>query len=138
MKIEFDSEPCATQRACAALGAWHVLVGCMMLNKTTRTQARAALKRIFDLVEDPGELADVSDDALLEILLPCGLANRRLRGLRAMTEDWLAGKPVDRMRYVGQYAIDSFRIFVLHEEVVVRDDMDAEIRLFLEERQTKS
>ena len=33
---EIDDLPCATLRACAGLGAWHVLVGCLMLNRTER------------------------------------------------------------------------------------------------------
>ena len=136
--IEFDDKPCATQRACAELGAWNVLVGCLMLNRTTRVQARAALQKLFEVAEDPGDLEHVPDETLAEILRPCGLGNRRLKAIRALTEDWLNGLPVEQMRHVGQYAIDSFNIFVRHQEVEVRSDMDAEIRLYLEERQTKS
>jgi methyl-CpG-binding domain protein 4 len=129
--IQFDDLPCATRRACVQRGAWHVLVGCLMLNRTTRTQARSALRKLFALVPEPGRLAAVPDDRLLEILVPCGLGNRRLVALRALTEDWLEGLPVEEIRHVGQYALDSFNIFVRQERVEERPDMDAEIRLYL-------
>ena len=129
--IQFDDLPCATQRACVGRGAWHVLVGCLMLNRTTRTQARNALRKLFAAAPEPGRLADVSDEHLLEILTPCGLGNRRLAALRALTEDWLEGLPVEKIRHVGPYALDSFNIFVRGEHVEQRPDMDAEIRLYL-------
>lgn len=130
--LEFDDQPCATQRACATLGAWHVLVGCLMLNRTERRQARAALRALFVLAPDPGCLADVDEDRLREILRPCGLGNRRLTAIRALTEDWLAGKPVEDIRYCGPYAIDSFNIFVRGVNVERRPDMDGEILLYLD------
>ena len=130
--LDFDDGPCATQRACVGLGAWHVLVGCLMLNRTTRVQARRALRRLFALVPDPGRLAETPDELLLDILAPCGLGNRRLRALRALTEDWLEGKPVEEIRFVGRYALDSFDLFVREVHVERHPAMDAEIRLYLD------
>lgn len=54
--LEFDDLPCATQRACAEVGPWHLLVGCMMLNKTDRWQARPAIRALFDLAPIPEDL----------------------------------------------------------------------------------
>lgn len=99
--IQFDDLPCATQRACAQRGAWHVLAGCLMLNRTTRAQARDALRKLFAIVPEPGCLAAVSNKRLLEILTPCGLGNRRLAALRAMTEDWLGAAPWKRSATSG-------------------------------------
>ena len=130
--LEFDDLPCATQRACAGLGAWHVLVGCLMLNRTERRQARTALRALFAAVPDPGYLRDADEGRLREILRPCGLGNRRLAALRALTEDWLEGRPVEEIRHCGPYAIDSFNIFVRGINVERRPDMDGEILLYLD------
>lgn len=134
--IEFDEKPCATQRACAEIDPWHLLVGCMMLNKTDRCQARPAIRRIFELASIPEELAGVRDDELLEVLRPCGLGNRRLIALRAMTEDWLAGLAVEDIRYCGQYALDSYDIFVRQKSIALRPNIDSEIARYLVERET--
>ena len=133
MELEFDDRPCATQRACAGLGAWHVLVGCLLLNKTGRKQARAALRLLFELVPDPGDLDGVADAELVPILRSCGLVNRRIVALRNLTADWLEGKPVHSIRHCGQYAWDSFDIFVDGLRIERRPDMDAEIGRYLSE-----
>jgi hypothetical protein len=134
--LEFDDLPCTTQRACAEVGPWHLLVGCMMLNKTDRRQARPAIRALFDLAPIPEDLQNVRDDQLLAILHPCGLANRRLIALRAMTADWLTGRAVKDLRYCGQYALDSYDIFVRHKHVALRADIDSEIARYLSERET--
>lgn len=114
-KISFvpDGLPCLTQRVLAAVGPWHMLVGCAMLNRTHRRQAWPALERFFEIVREPEELAGVPDEALEPVLRPCGLARRRLDGIRKMTEDYLAGLPVSELRHVGKYGRDSFEIFML-------------------------
>jgi endonuclease III len=119
--MEFDdSMPCAIQRACIARGDWHVLVGCLLLNMTTRTQVRSVLPRLFEIVPGPESLAGLSDEQMQEVvdlLTPLGLVNRRVWALCNMTEDYLAGKPPEEIRHVGQYALDSYELFVRGNEV---------------------
>ena len=78
------------------------------------------------------------NDELLEVLRPCGLGNRRLIALRAMTEDWLAGLAVEDIRYCGQYALDSYDIFVRQKSIALRSNIDSEIARYLVERETMS
>jgi hypothetical protein len=137
--ITFDDEPCAVQRACAELGPWHVLVGCLLLNLTTRTQAKRVLPRFFEMFPEPQtlreELTDENINDLVNLLTPLGLVNRRMVALLAMTDDFLDPLiDIEDVRYCGQYCQDSYNIFVLHRIVPVRDDMDKEIRRYLLER----
>jgi hypothetical protein len=135
--IEFDDDPCAVQRATVQLGGWQLIVGCMMLNKTHRKQARPALQRIFDLAPIPEEFADVPMEDLVEAIRPCGLYNRRALMLKRMTEDWMAGVAVEKLRGTGPYAWDSYDIFVRGIDLEPRPDMDAELVRYLEHRRTE-
>ena len=115
-----------------------MLVGCLMLNKTERKQAKKALREIFALAPSPEDLSAVPDAVLTEVLRPCGLWNRRLTGLRALTEDWLAGLPIDESRYCGRYARDSHDIFVGGLNIERHIGMDAELARYLDSRETSS
>jgi hypothetical protein len=119
--MEFDdSMPCAIQRATLPLGTWHMLVGCLLLNMTTRTQVRRVLPRLFEIVPEAHSLGHLSDGQmreLVDLLTPLGLVNRRVNALCNMTEDYLRGLPPEEMRHVGQYALDSWDLFVRGVEV---------------------
>ena len=127
-----DGVPCLTQRVTVRLGTWHLLVGCMMLNRTERRQAWRALDALFDLAPGPEGLTVVPDDALREILRPCGFGERRLIALRALTEDWLEGVPIADIRHVGRYALDSHAIFCRGERPDPETVQDHQLQLFLE------
>jgi methyl-CpG-binding domain protein 4 len=116
----------------AAVGPWHLLVGCLMLNRTTRAQAKKVLLDFFSLVGRPEDLTAVSDGALLAVLRPCGLGRRRLAGLRLLTEDYLAGKPVSGIRFCGPYARASHEIFVEGLVPPPTEVTDAELVAYLE------
>lgn len=116
-------------------GGWHVLVGCLFLNLTSRRAARPALQRFFTLFPTPEAFQSMEFDqsvALTALMTPLGLVNRRVTALINMTNDWLAGKPPEEIYACGQYCVDSYNIFVRKREVEPRPDMDGEIRLYLE------
>jgi hypothetical protein len=118
------------------MGEWHLLVGCLMLNRTERRQAKRALIAIFSMAPRPEDLAEVEDSDLMEALRPCGFGNRRLKAIRALTEDWLAGLPVEEIRYCGRYASDSHDIFVRGRDVERHVGIDAELARYLDARET--
>jgi hypothetical protein len=120
------------QRTLAPLSDWHLMVGCMMLNQTTRRQAFPALERIFGLAPGPEEFLRLPDGALRPALLPCGLADRRMGGLRRMTAALLSGVPVLKLPYAGQYAWDSYDIFVKGAVLHPSDVGDTSLRPYLE------
>lgn len=131
----FDDGPCAIQRYCLQFGDWHVIVGCLLLNMTTRAQVKKVLPRLFLICPRPDDLEHVDDEQLVELLTPLGLVNRRVKALCNMTEDWLNNVPFDQIRHCGPYCRDSYRIFVLQEKVPIRDDMDGELKRYLREKE---
>ena len=126
-----DGVPCLTQRTLAPMGAWHLLLGCVMLNQTHRRQARPAVEAILAAAAGPEEFAAAPDGPIAAALLPCGLATRRLAVLRAMTEAHLAGEHVLKLPGLGPYAWDSYDIFALGALLGPEDVGDLSLRPFL-------
>jgi len=131
-----DGIPCLTQRVLAPYGGWHLLVGCLLLNLTDRCQARPALEKLFELLPGPERGAALmdSDGEARAILRPCGLVNKRIVAIREMSQDYLdprKRKPLD-LRYCGQYAIDSWDIFIGGARLLPEDTSDGELGLYLE------
>jgi adenine-specific DNA glycosylase len=134
---DFDDKPCAIQRYCLRFGPWHVLVGCLLLNMTTRTQVKKVLPELFVLCPRPEDLVDVDDERLVALLTPLGLVNRRVRALCNLTDDYLNDVPLDKIRHCGPYCRDSYRVFVLNEDVPIREDMDGELKRYLLQEENK-
>lgn len=107
---------------------WHMLVGCILLNQTTRKQVDRAWPKIFEVWPTPEEAVQ-ADRTKLEIvrraLHPLGLENKRLKTIRRMSVDYLMEYEhcehdathinVHSLYGCGKYASDSFKIFVLGE-----------------------
>ena len=134
-KVRFvdDGLPCLTQRVCAQHSDWHILIGCLLLTKTDRKQARPALEMLFDRVPGPAEAAALKDpedkEALRDVLEPCGLLNRRFQAIVELSRDYLDPSkrvPLD-LSWVGKYAIDSYDMFALGAELHVADVEDPEL-----------
>ena len=64
--------------------------------------------------------------------MPVSCLASSLTGARALTEDQLAGLAPEHTRFVGQYALDSVRIFLHGERPDPGDVRDKELRLFLQ------
>ena len=129
-----DGMPCGVQRALAPLGEWHLLVGCVMLNKTDRRQARRALAEILRLAPDPESFVErcVADDGLLDAIRPCGLVGVRFARLVLMTVDYLRGVPLRDVFGIGRYALDSHDIFIMGKRPDPALVSDHELRKYLE------
>lgn len=93
---------------------WRMLVGCAMLNLTTREQAEPVLLELFDRWPDPQALAAADSGQLERVLRPTGLHRRRAATLKRMSAALAAGHtgPVGLFG-CGGYARDSWAIFAL-------------------------
>jgi len=102
---------------------WKLLVGCILLNKTSRKQVDRVRDELFQKWPTPQHLALASPTELEALLKPLGLHRQRTRTLKRFSEDWLS--LMERCEYfppghglvaqlhgVGKYALDSYRIFV--------------------------
>lgn len=93
---------------------WRVIVCCAMLNRTTKEQARPALSAFFAWYPSPEAHWKGSGRgalALISLLQPLGLVNRRRELLTRMTDDYLAGASPYECFGVGQYARDALDLF---------------------------
>lgn len=132
--MDFDNDPCSVQRACARRSPWHVMVGCLLLNLTSRVQVKKVLPELFKLVPEAEALEELSEEGqvqLVALLSPLGLVNKRVKALITITDGYLAGLPPEVIPHCGQYCLDSFDIFVRHIDVEPRTDMDKELVQYL-------
>jgi len=131
-----DGMPCGVQRALAPLGDWYLLLGCTMLNKTTRRAARRALADMLRAAPGPEAFLAkcLEDDSVLDILQPCGLASVRFARLVLMTTDYLRGADISYIFGVGKYASDSYEIFILGRTLDPASVSDYELKRYLSDR----
>lgn len=104
---------------------WKLLVCCILLNQTGRKQVDKIIEPLLSLWYDAHEMAKADLAELTEVLKPLGLQNRRAMVLKAMSKRWVDLLSDSREKYppdietveylpgVGDYAADSYSIFVL-------------------------
>lgn len=125
---------------------WKVLVCCILLNQTGRTQVDKVLDAgFFDTYSTPKKLGHAEVKPLIEILTPLGLQNRRTGTLRDFGRAWprvwndrkenISGMPeryeIMSLPGCGEYACDSFAIFVVGDYTKFTSG-DKEIKNWLE------
>ena len=92
---------------------WKMLVGCILLNQTTRTQVDRVREELFSLWSDPIQMGTADPSKLAEVIKPLGLYNRRAKTLIKLSQDWINRnwkEPIE-LHGIGKYAQDSWEIF---------------------------
>jgi methyl-CpG-binding domain protein 4 len=92
---------------------WKMLVGCILLNQTTRTQVDSVREDLFSFWPDPIEMASADPEEIARVIKPLGLYNRRARTLIKFSREWTEKdwkEPIE-LHGIGQYAQDSWEIF---------------------------
>jgi methyl-CpG-binding domain protein 4 len=93
---------------------WKLLVGCLLLNKTTAGQVRSVIWDLFKLIPTPEAAAVLEDVSEIEnIIQPLGLFRKRAVAIKKMSiefidKDWRDPKELFNL---GQYASDAYFIF---------------------------
>ena len=111
---------------------WQMLTACALLNRTRGAQARPAIFALLADAPDPRSLLDLGEDGLRERLRPLGLWRRRAASLRALALACEGGVPRDPrgLPGVGQYALDSWALFVEAVGPLRRPPDDDKLRRF--------
>lgn len=97
---------------------WKLLIACSMLNLTNIKQVRPVFQRFIERYPSAASAAQAIEMELADLVRPLGLYNRRARSIIAMSKGWLQLGPrpalakVAKLKGVGPYALDSYRIFV--------------------------
>lgn len=113
---------------------WHILVAAILLNQSKRTDDwDDTLWALFDSWPDAESLS-TSDSSLEELLAPHGLSRTKAKRLRKMSEQYLVWDRRDaRDLYgCGQYAHDSWRVFVKGDRPKPHEINDKALVKFLE------
>lgn len=121
-------------------GQWGMLVGCIMLNRARGDAADRVWPLFFDEWPHPLRfLEDRNSDRVVTTLRPLGLPHRRAYAITRFTEQWvglqLLGVPVTAgllasLYGMGEYAVDSYRLFVARDLSV--EPSDHALRGYLE------
>jgi adenine-specific DNA glycosylase len=113
---------------------WELLVGAILLNQSKRTPAwDTTFAKILYSFPTPKKLSGAGEK-LEEFIKPHGFANTKAKRLRRMSAEYLEWDGVDpRDLYgCGQYAWDSWRIFMKGERPRPEDVKDGALCRFLE------
>ncbi len=113
--------------------AWHILVAAILLNQSRRTPDwDDTLYHLFGRWPSAQHLKG-SDGSLEELLRPHGFANVKAKRLRKMSEQYIEWDHVDptSLYGCGQYARDSWRIFVKGHRPLPDEVNDGALRGFL-------
>lgn len=113
---------------------WHILVAAILLNQSKRTGAwDDTLWRLFGEWPTASTLVD-SDSSLEALLKPHGFANMKAKRLRRMSAEYLVWdrKSARDLYGCGQYAYDSWRVFVKGDRPKPHEINDKALVKFLE------
>lgn len=122
---------------------WRMIVGCILLNQTTRQAVDRVWPVLFERFPGPSHMGLAKPEEIAEILQTLGLQNRRAKSIRQFSLEWnravLRGtqqKEVLEMTFtgVGEYARDSWIVFVEHDRERYPHENwpgDKELRAFL-------
>ncbi|KAG0488213.1 hypothetical protein HPP92_006767 [Vanilla planifolia] len=106
---------------------WRILVICMLLNRTSGTQVRGILRRLFRLCPTAEDAVRIPVENLATIIQSLGLQNKRARAIKEMSAQYLQDgwTHVTQLHGVGKYAADAYAIFCAGkpEDVVPEDHM---------------
>jgi len=126
---------------------WQMLVGCILLNQTSRAQVDGVYPELFRYFPGPYSVEDLTDEELASlaiIIKPLGLQNVRALRLRQFSARWidtidirehdietmpLTDWELRQLPGIGDYAVDSYAIFVRGE--LDRQPQDKELKRYL-------
>jgi len=102
---------------------WRMMVCCILLNLTKRTQVDDIRHELFRFYPTPHDMAKCDEKILSILLQPLGLYNRRAHTLKRFSQDWIDGFTNIKECYgVGQYGEDSWNIFQLGKMTNMSND----------------
>ncbi|CAM9151242.1 unnamed protein product [Discosporangium mesarthrocarpum] len=96
---------------------WRLLLSCIMLNQTTRSQVDPVLVKFLARFPDAPSVLKGSLDEVAAIVAPLGLQEKRPRAIIRFSDEYL-NKPWQtptELHWVGKYGADAYKIFINRE-----------------------
>jgi methyl-CpG-binding domain protein 4 len=105
---------------------WKMLVGCILLNQTTRVQVDRVRDELFRLWPDPIEMGSADPKAISEVIRSLGFYNKRAYTLIKFSREWTDKNWKDpiELHGIGKYAQDSWEIFQKNNFLVQPTDKE--------------
>ena len=94
---------------------WKLLIGCIMLNQTSNKQVRPIIEKFFSKWPDALSVIRANESEMIEVIRSLGFYNIRTRRIKDFSMDWICKKDwkrVSELKGIGQYAEDSYEIFI--------------------------
>ncbi len=115
---------------------WKIMTCCIFLNQTKRKQVDKIRESFFRKWSTPESLLRANSEEICELIRPLGFYNRRTKTLLKFSQDWIAGgwNSPKELTGIGQYALDSWKIFV--EGEVVENPSDHVLNDYINWRRT--
>jgi endonuclease III len=111
---------------------WKMLMVCFMLNQTSHKQVDQVRHEFFDRFPTPEALIAAEESEIASMIKTLGFYNRRAKSWKEFSKQWMeaveeygTSVPIsllEKMRGVGRYALDSWKVFQLfHYDIEVDD-----------------
>ena len=95
---------------------WRMMVCCILLNLTKRTQVDDIRHELFRFYPTPQDMAKCDEKILSILLQPLGLYRKRAQTLKKFSWDYIKGfNDIKECYCVCQYGKDSWNIFQLNK-----------------------
>jgi hypothetical protein len=132
--MRLQTSPFSTRQEEYRDDPFKMLMVCFMLNQTHHRQVDAVRHQFFARFGSAESLLSADDQEVVDLIRPLGFYNKRTKLWKQFCSQWLAaeqkyGSPlyipateVERMKGVGKYALDSWKIFQLFDYSVEPDD----------------
>jgi endonuclease III len=119
---------------------WRMLITCSALNLTSWKQVDPVMEKFFKRWPTPHAFLLATHQEIVEIIRPLGFYNRRASLWQKLTNSWInlenpTRKEISKLPGVGQYALDSWCIFI--ERDLTIEPMDRVLRNWINEARTQ-
>lgn len=100
------------------------MVCCILLNRTSRKQVDKIRQELFNRYPNIQDLAHADLIELEYLLQPLGLYHQRALSLKIFARQFCNDKQLDyqKLRGIGKYALDSYRLFVMKDLTIQPND----------------
>jgi endonuclease III len=105
---------------------WKMLMVCFMLNQTSHTQVDQIRHEFFDRFPNAESIVLAEDKEISKLIKSLGFYNKRTKAWKEFCHQWinetryhggvyLPLSTLEKMKGVGKYALDSWKIFQLYQ-----------------------
>ena len=112
---------------------WKMLIICFMLNQTSHKQVDQIREDFFNIFPNPESLISASETEIAQEIKILGFYNKRAKAWKQFSQEWIdavdkfggTNIPVyelEKMRGIGKYALDSWKVFQLYDYDIDVDD----------------